>query len=61
MALFGDDSVKQPEGFFSTFERFVSKVTESRSENELQARKDEEERKKLLASTAGKKASCGAL
>ena len=55
MALFGDDSVKQPEEFFSTFEQFVAKVTEARTENEQQARKDEEERRKLAATATSKK------
>jgi hypothetical protein len=46
MIRFGDDTYKQPEEFFATFEQFMIKVEESRAENELAAKKEEEERKK---------------
>ena len=60
MARFGDDGIKQPEEFFSTFEQFLSKIDESRTENDQMARKEEEERKKKEAAAAAqaKKAIC---
>ncbi len=52
IAHFGDDTYKQPEEFFATFEQFMSKVDECRAENEQQAKKEEEERKKKLDAAA---------
>ena len=55
MSTFGDDSIKQPEEFFATFEQFLARVDEARAENDQAQKKEEEERKKREAAAEMKR------
>jgi hypothetical protein len=52
MAIYADDTIKQPEEFFGVFDQFLVRIDEERAENEANAKKDEEERKKREAAAA---------